>query len=220
MRRTSSGGSGQHQRISLGLGGGRGRRHPGRQPEHRYPSTCGGGYLYCYPSLWSTWTAFFPRSTPGCWPRTIWGSRVRGIGGPSGHLLRDMVHYRVRTGILEREDGRHGWAECVLQSDVRDVLQWAYDNHGHYKMPTTMRNLSGRYWWPTRYDDVTRWLRTCHICESFAPALPKKVDPLPAINILWIQIVVIDMAIQYSSSDRCNFEPMVEVDPAESQDMF
>lgn len=45
------------------------------------------------------------------------------------------------------------------------AMHFAYDAHGHLAETLAQRKLIGRYYWPTRFKDVTRYCCSCSNCQ-------------------------------------------------------
>ena len=82
-------------------------------------------------------------------------------------LARRMV--TDGQGGLYYVEADNNLAACVLEHDVRTIIESAHDLHGHFSIPATMRSIVGKHWWPTRSADITSHVRTCDTCQRIAP---------------------------------------------------
>jgi hypothetical protein len=69
-------------------------------------------------------------------------------------------------------DGKQSW--CVRSPDVNKALTWAHDCHGHFAGAMTVRQLKGKYYWPSRHTDALKFCRACPNCQFIAPKLPSQ----------------------------------------------
>ena len=44
-----------------------------------------------------------------------------------------------------------------------------HDGHGHFAAGVMSRNILGRYYWPTRMQDIVNWCRSCPVCQRMGP---------------------------------------------------
>uniref|UniRef100_A0A674DKD0 Gypsy retrotransposon integrase-like protein 1 n=1 Tax=Salmo trutta TaxID=8032 RepID=A0A674DKD0_SALTR len=79
---------------------------------------------------------------------------------------------------------------------LRDrLIRWAHNlpSSGHPGIERTVRNLRGKYWWPTLGKDVQFYVSSCSVCaQSKAPRhLPRgKLHPLPVPQRPWSHLSV------------------------------
>lgn len=92
--------------------------------------------------------------------------------------------------LLYREKGG-GLAKCAKKDEVRRVLQWAHDVHGHFSEGITLKNLITRYYWPTRHRDVAYYCKSCPNCQKVGPLRPSQ-SVLPIIQLQPMDLLGMD----------------------------
>ena len=93
-------------------------------------------------------------------------------------IIKRAMRYRITESDLRYLEREGKLSYCVLKSEVQTVLDWAHDGHGHFATSITIRNLHGRYWWPSRYSDIVRRCHECYICAETGSRLPFKSGTL------------------------------------------
>jgi hypothetical protein len=88
---------------------------------------------------------------------------------------RNAVQYRLKGNTLLRVEHDDSLAVCIKPDRRAEVLQWAHCDHGHFSEATTLRELRGRFWWPTRSVDVKAFIGACQICQATGPRLREGV---------------------------------------------
>ncbi|MDF2444714.1 MAG: Integrase zinc binding domain [Subtercola sp.] len=58
---------------------------------------------------------------------------------------------------------------CISPAERLDVLDWSHDGCGQFLVPITLRELRGKYYWPTRETDVEAYCKACVVCHQAAP---------------------------------------------------
>ena len=66
------------------------------------------------------------------------------------------LFYREKNGEL---------ASCVLESDVEKVLTDLHEGHGHFASSITLARAHGKVYWPSRANDIARWVASCEACQ-------------------------------------------------------
>ena len=88
-----------------------------------------------------------------------------------GDGVKRALLYREVTGELAR---------CIKEDEVERILCRYHDSHGHFAQDMTLKMLRGRYYWPSRNKDTSRYVRSCDACQRFGP-LRTKGTPLKTI---------------------------------------
>lgn len=55
-----------------------------------------------------------------------------------------------------------------------NIIASVHNGHGHFGQEATWSRLYQHYWWPTAYDEIKEFVKTCHECQIFAN-VPNKV---------------------------------------------
>lgn len=98
-------------------------------------------------------------------------------------------NYRVANGVLYYVEITGEWSYCITHKDVPEALKFAHEIHGHYGDTVTLRNLHGRFWWPSRYPDVVTYCKTCRICAQVGPRRPDAVGSLRVVPLgMWMLV--------------------------------
>lgn len=50
------------------------------------------------------------------------------------------------------------------------ILHAYYDEIEHCDKEATLRFVSIRFWWPTMYHEIHKYVKSCDICQIFAPS--------------------------------------------------
>ena len=66
------------------------------------------------------------------------------------------LFYREKNGEL---------AGCVLEQDVEKVLTDLHEGHGHFASTITLARAHGKVYWPSRANDIARWVASCEACQ-------------------------------------------------------
>lgn len=66
------------------------------------------------------------------------------------------LFYREKNGEL---------AGCVLEADVKRVLTDLHEGHGHFANNITLARAHGKVYWPSRANDIGRWIASCEACQ-------------------------------------------------------
>ena len=70
--------------------------------------------------------------------------------------VEPKLFYRERNGEL---------ASCVLEEDIEKVLTNLHEGHGHFAIGITLGRAYGRVYWPSRANDIGRWVSSCDSCQ-------------------------------------------------------
>lgn len=54
---------------------------------------------------------------------------------------------------------------CILDSEIKQLLAAAHENHGHFAPELSLDFQIGRAYWPTCVSDLKRWCGSCHACQ-------------------------------------------------------
>lgn len=87
----------------------------------------------------------------------------------SRNIKRLSFKYKLTDQHLLYTEQSGEMAKCLLPHEVRQVLEWAHDEHGHFSIAITLHKLRGQWWWPHRTSDVERHCWTCHVCQLEGP---------------------------------------------------
>ena len=71
-----------------------------------------------------------------------------------------------RLSFRERDGSLSG---CIVEEEVAEVLRYTQVAHGHFAQGIISSSLFGHFYWPTRNDDVVRWIATCESCQRVSP---------------------------------------------------
>jgi hypothetical protein len=102
--------------------------------------------------------------------------------------LIDAKGAAPRLAYVER-DGRQSW--CIFPDRVNDVLTHAHDCHGHFADAITLKQLIGKFYWPTRAKDTPVFCRTCQACQYFGPRKPSQIQK-PILHLQPFDMIGID----------------------------
>lgn len=80
--------------------------------------------------------------------------------------------YKLQEGHLYRQIGGIGgrFVKVPFISERPGILQQCHEGHGHFGQHSTWAAVYHLYWWPTAYDEVKLFIKSCHECQLFAPA--------------------------------------------------
>ena len=97
-----------------------------------------------------------------------------------------MRKFRPLTSPLDED-----WSEVtqiVVPEDFRkDIISLAHDGvHGHLGIRKTYDKILAHFYWPKLKSDVTKYIKTCHICQMVGkpnnPIPPAPLHPIPVVN--------------------------------------
>jgi len=97
------------------------------------------------------------------------GIEVLGLGRNERKVLeRQMRRFVLVEGretclFYKERDGQLG--RCVLESEVKRVLNELHEEHGHFAAGVTKGRAHGRVYWPSRARDIDRWVASCDSCQ-------------------------------------------------------
>ena len=127
--------------------------------------------------------------------------KLTGTLGTLDKKLRRMVKrtiHRYSIMVLGREkkllfrESTREQATCVKKEEISRILQRYHDVHGHFVKDITLRMLRGRYYWPTRVQDVALYCRTCDACQRFGPLRPSRRQLKTVLNVQPMDMLGID----------------------------
>ena len=113
--------------------------------------------------------------------------KLKGEEKETRRTKRKATRYRL---AMEGEDSVYflevtgEWARCVKKEKVDQLLYRYHDLHGHFARDMTLRMLRGRYYWPTRVQDVVMHVKSCDACQRFGPI---KIPNRPLKTVLNLQ---------------------------------
>jgi transposase InsO family protein len=119
------------------------------------------------------------------------GFRDKGIPATTRRRIARHAARFKWDDVLYRKEKDGSLAVCVLKEEVGDVMVAAHEIHGHFSGPWTLRNLIGKYWWPTCAADCFQHTRTCDACQRIAP-LRLHPDVRPILSLQPFDLVGID----------------------------
>lgn len=94
-------------------------------------------------------------------------------------IRKDASQYvMVSQGNIRRLGKREpdgSLSECVRAHQVEQILHRFHDHHGHFAPGVMSRNLVGRFYWPGRFKDVTKWCHSCDACQRLGPLRPSSM---------------------------------------------
>ena len=82
--------------------------------------------------------------------------------------IRKMVYnYFLQNNILYR---KHYGKQLLVVPEHRkqETLSASHDHHmaGYQGVKNTYQRLSEKYYWPTMFEDIRQYIRTCDICQK------------------------------------------------------
>jgi RNase H-like domain found in reverse transcriptase/Integrase zinc binding domain len=81
------------------------------------------------------------------------------------------------------------------------ILQLSHDKLGHRGVYSTAKTISLRFWWPSYFTDVTRFVRSCHQCQirsTYKVHIPPTIStPVTLFTKVYIDIMVMPKAQGY-----------------------
>lgn len=98
----------------------------------------------------------------------------------SRKIKRKATRYRLGEEDLLYLEATGEWARCIKEEKVGQILHRYHDLHGHFARDMTLKMLRGKYYWPTRVQDVVKYVRSCDACQRFGP-LKRTKRPLRTI---------------------------------------
>lgn len=99
------------------------------------------------------------------------------------HVKKKSINYKLMDGALKFQEGPGVYSACVLKEEVPAALKYAHDHHGHFSTASTLHNLKGEMWWPSRYSDVEHYIEGCIMCQSQSSKNPIRVGPIPVVSL-------------------------------------
>jgi hypothetical protein len=102
--------------------------------------------------------------------------RSSASGSELSPRMRARIHrYSVRDGLLlyQVSPGEDGRVVVPDDEDLRYVITYGVHDApgaGHLGREKTFALLSQRFWWPKMYKWVSRYVRTCDVCQRVKPS--------------------------------------------------
>jgi hypothetical protein len=93
-----------------------------------------------------------------------------------------------RLAYIER-NGAQSW--CILPEQVNEVLRYAHDCHGHFAEALTLKQLVGKFYWPSRAKDTPIFCRSCQNCQYYGPKKPSQIQK-PILHLQPLDMIGID----------------------------
>jgi hypothetical protein len=93
-----------------------------------------------------------------------------------------------RLAYIER-NGTQSW--CILPEQVNEVLRYAHDCHGHFAEALTLKQLVGKFYWPSRAKDTPIFCRSCQNCQYYGPKKPSQIQK-PILHLQPLDMIGID----------------------------
>ncbi|KAI8327376.1 hypothetical protein BD560DRAFT_316973, partial [Blakeslea trispora] len=91
-------------------------------------------------------------------------------------LKKKARNYRVdEKGELYRLFRNERIVHVPRLRERAELITTMYDQHGHYGQDATWARLYKRYWWPTAYEDLRQYIKSCHACQVFSNVPNKMV---------------------------------------------
>ena len=92
--------------------------------------------------------------------------------------------------------------QVILNPSLRNqILQHSHDNLGHRGVYSTAKTISLRFWWPSYYNDVIQYVRSCHQCQvrsTYKVHIPPTIStPATLFSKVYIDIMVMPRAQGY-----------------------
>lgn len=97
------------------------------------------------------------------------GSLPEGVPHAKRQSIKRQAHRFIlfdndEPGLGYRElDGRI--ARCLTEAQIPSALDELHDIHGHYSYQPTYKGCLGRYYWPLRTTDISKYCMTCPNCQ-------------------------------------------------------
>ena len=80
-------------------------------------------------------------------------------------FIKFCQHFFVDDERLWRKDPQGAHKLVVWAPQRLAILRQAHDELGHRGRYATLQFIAERFWWPSLRDDVTWFVRTCHLCQ-------------------------------------------------------
>jgi len=77
-----------------------------------------------------------------------------------------------RQAVLIRRERDGTLAKCLLEEEVKGILEELHDLHGHFSSQYLFRKCNGKWFWPTRRHDIEFHCRSCFQCQMVGPLRP------------------------------------------------
>jgi len=75
--------------------------------------------------------------------------------------MRRFVLVEGRKTCLFYREWDEQLGRCVLESEVKQVLNELYVEHAHFAAGVTKGRAHGKVHWPSRARDINRWVASC-----------------------------------------------------------
>lgn len=80
-------------------------------------------------------------------------------------FIKYAQQFFLHDNRLWRKDAQGAHKRVIAYEARAAILQAAHDELGHRGRFATLQHIAVRFWWPTLRDDVTWFVRTCHLCQ-------------------------------------------------------
>ena len=117
-------------------------------------------------------------------------AKLRRIIKRTMHRYSLMVLGKGKRLLFQEVTGEQ--AVCVRKEEIHQILQRYHDTHGHFAKDMTLRMLKGKYYWPTRVQDVAEYCRSCDACQRFGPLCPSRRQLKTILNVQPMDLLGID----------------------------
>ena len=126
--------------------------------------------------------------------------RIGRLPSNSSPVVRELMKQRARLsftseGVLVVKSSKGNIQTVLPASLVGDVLTLAHDvpASGHLGVEKTLERVRDRFYWPTIFRDVNKYVRSCISCQSRkrpwkTPHAPLQQMPVPTRPFEWISI--------------------------------
>ena len=83
---------------------------------------------------------------------------LKGLGkNEARNIKRTSFRYQLADQHLLYVENSGETAKRLLPFEVKRILTWAHDEHGHFSVAITLHKLRGQWWWPSRTADVEKY---------------------------------------------------------------
>ncbi|CEP12513.1 hypothetical protein [Parasitella parasitica] len=96
--------------------------------------------------------------------------------------LRNLLNkYKIYQEHLYKKLFNNKFVIIPYISERQDTICNVHDGFGHFGVNATWRRLYERFWWPSAYNDVQLYIKTCQLCQLYSsspPTLPHGHIPI------------------------------------------
>lgn len=110
--------------------------------------------------------------------------------------------------------GPKGCVECLTEAEVMGILVEYHESvvGGHYGRDATLTKIGSRFYWPTMYGDVDKFVKSCENCQRFGTVIRK--NPLhPYAPLAPFDMVFIDWVVELPRTAKGNGNLIVALEP-------